>query len=107
MLEKVAGLGAEVLYMGAGVMGLQGFVAAPMFNHVKRQWIGQVLMQIVLTATGLGAGRFHQRTQVLFEGVLLAGFGNEGGNGGERLGRGRSANGLISMGQMIGYFSAR
>jgi DNA-binding transcriptional LysR family regulator len=86
VFEKVASLGAEVLDMRAGVMGLQGFVTAPFFDHVEGMRIGEVLVQVVLTATGLSAGRFQQRTQVLFEGVLLAGFGDEGGDGGKRLG---------------------
>lgn len=86
MFEKVASLGAEVLDMRAGVMGLQGFVTAPFFDHVEGMRIGEVLVQVVLTATGLGAGRFQQRTQVLFEGILLAGFGDEGGDSGKRLG---------------------
>jgi hypothetical protein len=42
-----------------------------------------------------------------FECVLLAGLGDQGGNGGERLGHVRLRERLISMGQMIGYFSAR
>jgi DNA-binding transcriptional LysR family regulator len=86
VFENVASLGAEVLDMRAGVMGLQGFVTAPFFDHVEGMRIGDVLVQVVLTATGLGAGRFQQRTQVLFEGILLAGFGDEGGDSGKRLG---------------------
>jgi hypothetical protein len=70
-------------------MRLQGFVAAPLLDHVEGQGIGEVLVQIVLAATGLGAGRFQQRAQVLFEGVLLAGFGDERGDGGKWLGHGR------------------
>ncbi|MNG37339.1 hypothetical protein D3C84_1246570 [compost metagenome] len=64
-------------------------------------------MQVVLTATGLGAGRFQQCTQVLFEGVLLAGFGDEGGDGGKRLGHVRLRERDEWMGGMISYFSAR
>ena len=89
MFEKVPGLGAKVLDVRAGVMGLQGFVAAPLFDHVESQRIGEVLVQVVLTATRFGAGRFQQSAQVLFEGGLLAVFGDEGGNGGKRLGHGR------------------
>ncbi|MNC71268.1 hypothetical protein D3C75_1221690 [compost metagenome] len=72
--------------MRAGIMCLQRFITAPLLDHVEGQWIGEVLMQVVLPATGFGTGGLQQRAQVLFEDVLLAGFSDQGGNGGERLG---------------------
>jgi hypothetical protein len=86
MLEEIAGPCPEILDVRTGVMSLQGLIAAPLFDHVEGQRIGEVLMQVVLTATGLGTGGFQERTQVLFEGVLLAGFGDQGGNGSKWLG---------------------
>jgi hypothetical protein len=69
-----------------------------MFDHIKNLWVGEVAVQVVLAATVLGAARFNQGAQGLFEGVLLAGFGDQGSDGGEWLGHARlQRSGMNSM----------
>ena len=107
MREHVGGLGAETLDVCALVVVGQGGVVAPAFEQVERLGMLQVLVQVVLFATGFLAGRFQQAAQQRLEGVLLARLGDQRGDDVKGSGHIRLLTRAVWDGQMIGYFRCR
>ena len=60
MFEHISGLGAEALDMCALVVVGQRRVVAPAFEHVEGFGVLQVLVKVVLLATGFQARGFQQ-----------------------------------------------
>jgi len=80
VFDHIGGLGAKALDMRALVVVGQRSVVAPALEHVEGLGVLQVLVQVVLLATGFQAGRFQQAAQQGFQGGVLAGFGDQRGD---------------------------
>ncbi|MGK9527303.1 hypothetical protein O6482_24550, partial [Salmonella enterica subsp. enterica] len=74
---------------------------------VEGFWVLQVLVQVVLLATGFQASRFQQAAQQGFQLGLLAGFGDQRGDDVKGSGHIQLQTRDVRDGQMISYFQHR
>jgi len=107
VFEHIRGLGAKALDVRALVVVGQRRVVAPAFEHVEGFGVLQILVQVVLLATGFQARGLQQAAQQGFQGGLLAGFGDQRGNDVKGGGHIQLQTRDERDAQMIGYFPRR